>query len=296
MKIDKIDIKRGQGFRGSASLYKNIADKNLKRVSQDSGDYIKQCYGMLRNSCKETVEVNVESGRLMDIAESCEPAIFIMNHTANAMRDIKIAKFFNTLLYREYVYNNKSGICPRSKVFANENVLNSQPDGGDTYKWLGVVPVKAKLKGSSRQHNSRIISETVEQLSSGKINLFLFPEGAFCAFPFLPLSWKFQAGVSSIIKKVLEIKDKIKVIPLGFAHKKELSAIHIGDSVDFSKKGDEYSVTEKLGSKVLTHGGSPIKKDEIVPYISGFLVKKLEEVKYNAKADLENSKGEVFNL
>lgn len=296
MIINKIDIKRGQSFSGSASLSKNIVGKNLKRVSQDSGDYIKQCYGMLRKSCLNTVEINVESGRLQDIVHADEPAIFIMNHTADAMKDIKTAKFFNTLLYREYVYNNKSESCPRSKVFASENVLNSQPDSGEMYKWLGVIPVKTKLKKSIKGNNSQIISDTIEKLGEGKINLFLFPEGVLCIFPFLPMKWKFQAGVSYIIKKLVEIRDRIKVVPLGFAHKKDLSAVHMGEALYFSKDGEKYKVSDSKKSKILTHNGAAISKDEIIPYISGFLTKKLEEAKLNAKFDLKNSKGEVFEL
>lgn len=292
MIINKIDIKREQSFRSSASL----SSKTYKQIGQDSAEYIKYCYGMLRKSCNNTVEVNVESGRLMDIVNLKEPAIFIMNHTGNAMRDIQSAKFFNTLLYREYVYNGTSETAPRSKVFASENVLASQPDGGEMYKWLGVIPIKAKMKGSKSKHNTQVISETVEQLRKGKINLFLFPEGVFCAFPFLPLSWKFQAGVSSIIKKVLELRDKIKVIPLGFAHKKDLSSIHISKPIDFIKQDEKYKVSEEGELMTLMHNKKPIPASEIIPYISGFLTKKLENARQKAKTELKSSKNEVFEL
>ena len=50
------------------------------------------------------------------------------------------------------------------------------------------------------------------------------------------MQYKFQPGASSIVKKVLDIIDKIKVVPLGFAHNSKDSAIHIGEPVNFQKK------------------------------------------------------------
>ena len=292
---NQIYTKRGQSFRGSASLSKTVFDTGYKSIKTDSAEYIKHSYNVFRNWCHNTVEVNVESERLINIVKSDEPYIFIMNHTYNQIKDIKTAKFFNTLLYREYIYNNKAATCPRSKVIANKNIIKSQPDGGDLYQWLGVTPISANVTGKHKNENRIIINELAEKLGKGKINLFMFPEGAFCMFPFLPLSCKFQPGVSSIVKKVLELRDKIKVIPLGFAHKKEISSAHMGEPVCFIKEEGKYFA--QIGEKniPLTNKGKFLNSDQIVPYISGVLLDSLELASKNAKNDLKKT-GEVYTL
>ena len=231
---------RGQSFKGSALLSNNTASA-YKKLDVNSADYIKYIYNRVKNWCKEVVEINVETGRLQKIVQSDEPYIFIMNHTTTQGRDINAAKFFNTLLYREYIYHSKAETCPRSKILANTGVLKKAKDGGKELEWMGVVPVYAGLADKDKQFkNASVIKNLAKQIIDGKTNLFIFPEGALAALTFLPMKYKFQPGVSAIIKKVLEVRDKIKVIPLGFAHNKKESAIHIGDEVIFSKKDGNY--------------------------------------------------------
>ena len=295
---NQIYIRREQSFKGSASLSKRSIDVSYKAINENSADYIKKCYSILRNWCNETLEVNVESERLKRIVDSNEPCIFIMNHTTNPMKDIKAAKFFNTLLYREYIYGGKAETCPRSKVLANKNILRAQSDNGEMFKWMGVTPISAHITKSNKEENNSVISEMVQKLASGKINLFLFPEGALCAFPFLPMKYKFQPGVSSIVKKVLEYRDSIKVVPIGFAHKSKLSSAHIGEPVCFikDKEGGAYKALKGSDTISLTENGEPVSKEGVVPYISGVLLKCLKDAKQNAKNDLKNAKEQVYTL
>lgn len=199
--INNNNYYRGQSFKGSALLSNNTVSA-YKKLDVNSADYIKYIYNRVKNWCKEVVEINVETGRLQKIVQSDEPYIFIMNHTTTQGRDINAAKFFNTLLYREYIYHSKAETCPRSKILANTGVLKKAKDGGKELEWMGVVPVYAGLADKDKQFkNASVIKNLAKQIIDGKTNLFIFPEGALAALTFLPMKYKFQPGVSAIIKK-----------------------------------------------------------------------------------------------
>ena len=304
-----LKTKRGLSFKSSALFPKKNAIPS--GISVDSADYIKYVYNLVRKWCKLPIERNVESGRLDDIVKSKEACIFIMNHTKNQPMDFDSAKFFNTLLYREYIYNGLSATCPRSKVLTNSNLLEGE--SGEKFKWLGLVPVNAGISGNGKAENAVTIKKLITDLAESKINLFIFPEGALGIFSFLPLSYKFQPGVSSIVKKVLDIKNKIKVVPLGFAHRHHDSAIHIGAPVRFYKneKGyiagrgnadsdffepklkDFYKAEE---SAVLTQNGTPIADRGVIPLISGILMANLTSCSKEAERDLLNSDKKVYTI
>lgn len=299
---------REQSFKSSASLQKSTGYKN---IGAESADYIKYIYKNIRQICRKPVEINVESGRLQEIVQSNEPCIFIMNHTKNQGKDINIAKFFNTLLYREYIYNDMAETCPRSKILANTGVLKRQPDGGEKFQWLGVVPVNAGINEKGKSKNKLVLRDLANQLINNKINLFLFPEGAMAMLTFLPLKYKFQPGTAWFVKNILEAGKRAKVIPLGIAHDKNGSAIHIGEPVYFRKEDGKYFVSkgnvksdnfDKDLSKLytdkdeimLTKNQEPVSLNEVVPYISGVLVRNLECCTKDAQTDLKNSQPKVF--
>ncbi len=302
-----------QSFRGSALLPNNTTPA-YKKLEVNSVDYIKYIYQKFRKVCNEIFEINVETGKLQNIVHSNEPRIFIMNHTKNQSKDINAAKFFNTLLYREYLYQSKAKTCPRSRVLANTGVLRNTKDKGEELEWMGAIPINAGLGAKDgKDQNKATLKKLIQELIKGNINLFLFPEGALAVLTFLPLKYKFQPGVSSIIKKVLEEKEHIRVTPLCFAHSKKGSAIHIGEDIIFSKKeGIYYSSRGNVDSKyfdkdlqklyenkesvAITENGLPVDINRIVPFISGILMKNLECCTKEAKFDLKNSSGEVFKL
>ena len=219
--------------------------------------------------------------------------------------------FFNSLLYREYIYQNKANDCPRSKVFAGEGFLK-RSNMPDELEFMGVIPINAKAENkNAKEKNRETIQNIVDELSEGKINFFIYPEGAMAIVPFLPLRYKFQPGVSAIIKRVLEKRDSIDVIPLTFAHDKTKSAIHIGEAVKFSKKNGQYYTNKgnsdsKFFDKkfenfykdkdeiLLTNNGQPVKTDDVVPFISGVLSENLDCCIKEAKNDLKHSNGKVY--
>ena len=303
--------KRGQSFRASASFANKSVNTAYKSIDVNSADFIKYVYKKTRNMCVRPFEINVESGKIMDIVNSNEPHIFIMNHTRQQPKDINGAMFFNSLLYREYIYQNKAEACPRSKVFAGEGFLR-RSKMPDELEFMGVVPINAKAGNqSAKEKNRETIQNIVDNLAEGKINFFIYPEGAMAIVPFLPTKYKFQPGVSAIIKRVLEKRNSINVIPLAFAHDKKGSAIHIGETVKFSKKDGQY-YTNKGNSEskffdkefenfyqgkneiLLTDNGQPVATEEVVPFISGILSENLDCCVKEANNDLKNSGGKVF--
>ena len=303
--------KRGQSFRASASFANKSVNTAYNSIDVNSADFIKYVYNKIRNMCMSSFEINVESGKIMDIVNSNEPYIFIMNHTRKQPKDINGAMFFNSLLYREYIYQNKAGDCPRSKVFAGEGFLK-RSKMPEELEFMGVVPINAKAENkNAKEKNRETIQNIVDELSEGKINFFIYPEGAMAIVPFLPLRYKFQPGVSVIIKRVLEKRNSINVIPLAFAHNKNGSAIHIGETVKFSRKDNQYYINKgnsesKFFDKkfknfykdkdeiLLTNDGQPVKTDEVVPFISGVLSENLDCCVKEAKSDLKHSARKVF--
>ncbi len=303
--------KRGQSFRASASFANKSVNTAYKSIDVNSADFIKYVFKKIKNMCNSPFEINVESGKIMDIVNSNEPHIFIMNHTRQQPKDINGAMFFNSLLYREYIYQNKANDCPRSKVFAGEGFLK-RSNMPDELEFMGVIPINAKAENkNAKEKNRETIQNIVNELSEGKINFFIYPEGAMAIVPFLPLKYKFQPGVSAIIKRVLEKRDSIDVIPLTFAHDKTKSAIHIGEAVKFSKKNGQYYTNKgnsdsKFFDKkfenfykdkdeiLLTNNGQPVKTDDVVPFISGVLSENLDCCIKEAKNDLKHSNGKVY--
>ena len=316
MKIIKNYKEREPYFYGKAPYFsrkiKPIESETYKTIDKNSEEYIKYVYSYCRNLFTDAFEVNVETNRLQEIVSSNEPALFIMNHTKNQIKDVRAAKFFNTLLYREYLYSSKGATCPRSRVLANKSVLKNQPDNGEFYEWLGVRPLKVGFK-SDKEFNRNILNTLIEEFINKKINLFLFPEGALTGIPFLPLGWKFQPGAASFVKKVLDVIDKIKVIPLAFAHSKKHTAIHIGEPVYFKKFEDSYisssgnsqnknfnKYLQKLFNDreniFIKNDGVCVNSHEIVPYLSGLMMENLKACMKSAKEELKNIKPEVYDL
>ena len=304
---------RGQSFGSSASFAKKSINTAYKSIDVNSADYINYVYRLARGKCRQICEVNVESERLQNIVKDKEPCIFVMNHTWEQGKDINAAVFFNSLLYREYIYQNKTETCPRSKIMASKGFFMRAPDGGEQLRWLGVVPVNNSAKENRRVENAAMLKNITEQFARNEINLFLFPEGALAGLWFLPLKYKFQAGASYVIRKALEIKEKVKTVSLCFAHKKDLSAIHIGEPLYFSKRNGNYYATrgnvdseffdKKLSNLyddkdeiLLTEAGQSVGYKNVMPYISGILLDNMKCCAKEAKSDLKNSKPEVYTL
>lgn len=295
---------RGLNFKSSALLASG--NNAYKRINVNTADYIKYIYRLSKTLCRQVYEVNVESGALQNLVLSKEPAIFIMNHTKKQPKDIDSIIFFNALLYREYLYHKAGDSCPRSKIMTGRGFLKRSPGGGEKLQWLGAVPISTSLTKDSKNENAMVLKNLIHDYVEDKINIYAFPEGALASLTFLPSNYKFQPGVSSIVKKAAENKSRVKVVPIGFAHNAKTSAIHIGEPVYFRKTDQGYYATkgnchskyfDKSLSKfydgaeeaIITENGVPVTSDKIIPFISGILLKNLECCSKEAKHDLHNS-------
>ena len=100
---------------------------------------------------------------------------------------------------------------------------------------------------------------------------------------------------------------------IGFAHNKKESAIHIGDEVIFSKKDGNYfagkgnadspffdadlkTLWEDNDSIMLTESGKPVQISNVVPFISGILMKNLECCSKEAKQDLNKDDKKIYKI
>lgn len=307
--INNTIYRRGQSFRASALFSGD--DEKYKNIDVNSADYIKYIYKLSKKMCPQTYEINVETGALQNIVKSKEPAVFIMNHTKAQSKDIDAAVFFNTLLYREFIYQGMGENCLRSKILTGKGFLKKLKDGGKKLQWMGAVPVGSSINEAGKKENAKMLKELIYDFTQDKINIFLFPEGALAALTFLPDNFKFQPGASYIVKKVLENKPQVKVIPLAFAHNKEISSVHIGEPVYFSNADAGFAVTKGnaeskwfdktlakffagAGKAIITENGRPVGPDNIIPFISGILMKNLKCCIKEAKQDLKISKPKVY--
>lgn len=229
-----------------------VIDK-ITKIDESSPQYMSATYLISRvlGAGKE-VEINIENGELQNITDSDEACIFIMNHDKQN-QDSVMVNFFNALLAREYILKGKAETCPHPKVILNRDIVDSMGEGHKKIaKTWGAVGVDASIHSTNHVFNGRITSQLVNDLANDKINLFIFPEGRMCAFKDLNPDWKFQGGISDIIKAVAKKKDRVKVVPLGFAYNKKIGSIHIGEPLYFKKENDSILFTEGNVNKDLS--------------------------------------------
>lgn len=253
------------------------------------------------------VEINLESGRIAEIAKSNEPYIFIMNHD-NQSHDPEMMALFNTLLNQEYMKLGQAKNCPRPRIILNEDILLSMDDKMRTiFEKLGAVGIDASLFSKGNK-NAKVLIPLLKDFTEGRAHIYIFPEGKMAAFKG-NLKSKFQAGVGGIVYRALGRREQVKVVPLGFAYNKKskplLSSIHVGEPVVFKKEGD--AVLTSRGNTTssftasnyrdffskangeyatITEHGMPITGKVSTDYIAGVLCENLRICTEEAKASL----------
>ena len=55
------------------------------------------------------------------------------------------------------MYQGIADKCPRSKVLANSKILGRKIDGGEKYKWMGVLPLEVSGSKEAKEQNTKII-------------------------------------------------------------------------------------------------------------------------------------------
>jgi len=254
---------------------------------------------------KKEIEINIENEELMNIVKSDESCIFIMNHD-NQKQDPKLLGFFNSLLAREYILNGKAETCPKPKILVNNDILKSLPPKLRLMREkLGLVGVDASLFGADGKKNALSMLSTLKSFIKNKTNIFIFPEGKMCTFKNLDLEYKFQTGIADTINKVTKTKNQVKVIPLGFAYKKKVGSIHIGEPVYFKREGEQIlstrgnilsefaspqytnffgpDIDKRNEFKIITKDGISVEGKDLSDYIAGILCENLKICKEEAK-------------
>lgn len=197
------------------------------------------------------VEINLQSGRLDDIVNSNEACIFIMNHDHQS-QDPMLLSIFNILLYQSYIEASKEDKCPRPKILVNQDILTSKrKKHREIYEALGVVGIDASIKESASRifGNLHVMKRVLSDFISDKNHVFLFPEGRKSAFKWLDLKQKFQIGIGDLVRYAARRKERIKVVPIGFAYdknkkeKQPLGSIYIGEPIYFIEKDKKLYVT-----------------------------------------------------
>lgn len=288
------------------ALYEHVINTDEK-----SKEYMIQIfdYGKMLSGAKE-IEINVENESLMNIAKSDESCIFIINHD-DQKQDPKMLGFFNSLLAREYILNEKAETCPRPKVILNDDILSSlNPKSRAVLEKVGSVGVDARLFSPNLIANGRTLVPLIKDFINNKSHIFIFPEGRMCAFNTLGLEYRFQTGVADIIGQIAKRKKQVKVIPLGFAYKGKVGSIHVGEPVYFKKDNSRMLVTKgnidsqfasekytnffKTNSeaddfKTITSDGKPVESEDIPDYVAGILCENLKICKEEAKKAISKS-------
>ena len=233
----------------------------ITSIDESSPRYMSATYLISRAlGAGKEVEINIENGELQNLTDSDEACIFIMNHDKQN-QDSVMVNFFNALLAREYILKGKSETCPHPKIILNRDIVNTMnSENKKIAQTLGAVGVDASIHSTNHVFNGRITSQLVDKLAKDKINLFIFPEGRLCAFKNLNPDWKFQGGISDIIKAVAKRKARVKVVPLGFAYNGKVGSIHIGEPLFFKKENEQILFTEGIVNEGLS-------SDEYVDYI-----------------------------
>lgn len=259
--INKIGERRAQDFIETGTEF-------LKEIDPKSPKFmlaIGQMCSMMARSIE--TEVNLESGRLEEIAESDEACIFIMNHD-DQRNDPAMMATFAAEMYKEYMKAGKIETAPRPKIILNEDILRAQSDElRNIYTTMGAVGVDADIADTDKagRKNARTLLPVIRGFNNDENHVFIFPEGRFSAFKKGIMSGftkmnertKFQPGVGDIIYAAAKKKKRVKVVPLGLAAREKfrpgfkkpkkwktpLGSIHIGEPVYFTLEDGKIHTT-----------------------------------------------------
>lgn len=251
---------------------------------------------------QKEVEINIETNRLQEIAESKEPRIFVMNHD-NQKQDPKMLAFFNTLLNEEYISHGLAETCPRPRIILNEDIIRSMNRQNQTiFNKLGAVGIDANLYSADSMANAKTFISLLRDFINGKINIFIFPEGKNAAFKKNTLSQRFQLGVAEIVAKLTDKMPRVIVTPLAFAYGKKANpdSIYIGNDIVFTKQGKHFNTSIGNISSIhanpnyqqffngrenanLTDKGNPVEGKESAQYIGGIICENLRICKEHAQ-------------
>lgn len=294
-------------------LYEALAD-----IDSSSPYYIDQIARVSsRYLPRREVEINIETGRLEEIAKDGTPHIFIMNHSSQT-KDPSMLALFNMMLCDEYMRTGQAATCPHPKIVLNEDIMLAMNKKNRTvFEKIGAVPIDASLVGADKRKNTAAFLSLIKGFEKGKANIFIFPEGKLAPYK-CPLENKFRKGVAEIVTKLVQRMPEVKVTPLGFAYGKGIGhcgdSIYIGKTITFRKAGEGISATSAnadssfassaikeffCGEKeaVLEEKGVPVKARDAAPYVGGIMCENINICSEEAEVLLPKKViGPIFNV
>lgn len=264
------------------AILKNIpevykSNRILKRTSPEKPNYI-DTWARLGNSTKnKTININIEDKRIEEITKQNEPVIFIMNHD-NVVRDRFIYPIINSFLNYSYATLGKQQNCPRPYIIVSKNVIKNA--GNNTMKKIfdkmGLIPIDANLSDRKTRENINPVRKLIENFTTNKANIFVFPEGNNSIYPDKPLEEKIQLGFLKIIKQISQKKDTVNIVPIGISYNSDKSSmgnIFIGEILKLTKNEKSWNL---VSEKTTTDIGE-IKKPQTLKNLSDNLAIELKK-------------------
>lgn len=208
--------------------------KLLRRLNVASPDYIDE-WAKIGNSINHKfINMNIEDGRIEKIAKSDDSVIFMLNHD-NFERDKFMYPIFNSFLNYAYSAFGKQNVCPRPNIIVSKNFLKLAGSRFQSiYRKMGLVPIDASLTERNLDENVAPIKLLISKFAQNKSNLFIFPEGNNSIYKDKTLREKFQPGLVKIIRRILDLKSSVKIVPLGLSYgnvKNNMGNIYVGETI-----------------------------------------------------------------
>lgn len=233
--------------------------KELQTTPSETAGFVKKIIDTSEFLAQGTeMEINIEEGKLKQLAQSDEAAIYVFNHP-NIPNDVILTFGFINQLYKAYEEEGKAETCPRISYLLDTD--NLPPSFRDAAKSFGFNSLRAPLvdDGSSNVelHNGRVLFKSMREYSKGKKNIFLLPEGSYSNFKDIPLKEKFQPGIGRMVEKLVTKMDKVKIVPVGLCAEEGKGVVNIGEPIYFSHDDKTDGITATKGS--LTPENAPDK-------------------------------------
>lgn len=205
---------------------------------------------LLATGCE--MEINLETGKLEELAKSDEATIFVFNHPS-IPKDLVLSFGFLSKLYEAYDQQGKAQSCPKPRyVITDEIVSTVSPKMKEIFTRFGMVPVDASFfpSGEKAANNNPKIAPVIEEFIDDKSNIVIFPEGELAHYKSaFNLEERFQYGVAKIVNKAANNKKRVKVVTVGVDYKDGLGVVHLGDPIYFEKDGNQLKVNKGNLSK-----------------------------------------------
>ena len=225
----------------------NKTNEVLKQIENEPDKYTEEL-AKIRNSIdNKYIVINNEDHVLERVAKSKNSTIFVLNHP-NYHKDKFVYVILNSILSKLYILENKQAQSPMPKILVSRNMLKVVHNKiGEIYKKMGLTPIDASLQNKDSNFNAVSIHSLLKDFVNNKANIFIFPEGNNSSYLDKPLEERLQNGVANFVKKAVNNKRSVRVVPVSIQYTKEknsLGKIFIGKPLFFKKRKNEIIYTD----------------------------------------------------